>query len=112
MVYTEPGEKGGEGMSDTVKHSPGPWRWIDRDGSDLGTIVSGQDVVCHFGNNEQFYPSEGQEPSYHDRLLFCAAPDMLEALKDALKVADSGESDIRGINWKQIEAAIAKADGT
>lgn len=37
--------------------------------------------------------------------------DMRGALEDAKRVADSGESDIRGLDWDAIEAALQKASG-
>ncbi len=102
------------------KHTKGPWTWIDGEGSELGAIMSGQKTICDFGNREQYYPTEGSEPSLPDRNIMVAAPDLLEALKGLCRYNECWYIDSEDCATARREkpcqhciaiAAIAKAEG-
>jgi len=67
-----------------------PWRWdpkrgtYESDNQNVGGFVAGGAAVCHFGNAERYYPSEGEPPNEADRDLIAeyrtAAPDLARAL--------------------------------
>jgi hypothetical protein len=51
--------------------------------------------VCDFGNNEQYYPTEGVPPNAANSRLIAAAPDLLKQLQmcvTALEMAGLGDS--------------------
>ncbi|MGX5087105.1 hypothetical protein [Enterobacter sp. UPMP2052] len=78
-----------------MKHTPGPWYW---DSEGLGS----KDVLV-FGKG---YPFE--MTSKANKQLIAAAPDLLEALQDALHAYDKhGEHP----EWDFARAAISKALG-
>lgn len=104
------------------KHTPGPW-----------TLDAGKHRmwICRVGNNpddpEIWSAHENKEgipwpfgDKHADALLIAAAPDMLEALKDALLCMESATK-IRDPNWDGsatltspigvARTAIAKAEG-
>lgn len=62
------------------KPTPGPWRFEEERGEDMGGFYAGEDIVCHFGDSTQFYPSEGIPPSEANARLIAAAPDLLKAV--------------------------------
>ena len=81
--------------------TPAPWRWLDAaenaakfGESDMARLVGPLydekiehewdriQLVCHFGNNEQYYPTEGCEPNDADKRLIAAAPDLLLELQN------------------------------
>lgn len=57
--------------------SPGPWWWSDRadaSSENLGAFVDANgNEVCNFGNGEQYYPTEGEEPSAADGEFIASA---------------------------------------
>lgn len=99
-----------------MAHTPGPWRYHrDKDtGYALHSYVWGPTVSVHCagGNLDHYEP---------DMLLIAAAPDLLDALKEADRALKYYEwynnpksgwalpenSSLRGV----VEAAIAKAEG-
>ena len=71
-----------------MTRSPGPWVWeLDPDWNNNGdeggikSVPTGE-LVCHFGDSTQYYPTSGAPPDEADRALICAAPDLYAALKD------------------------------
>jgi len=99
-----------------AQHTPGPW-----------TIVpygDGDSLVIHADESEWricFMATPGQSPGAMDRIeanarLVAAAPDMLEALKDALQmIAGLTPLPMEGLeDWvlQALEATRAKADAT
>jgi hypothetical protein len=68
------------------QHTPAPWEWTDGNDFNDNLRLVGKDgeLICHFGNREAYYPTEGEEPSEEDQRLIAAAPDLLEAAKMAL----------------------------
>lgn len=86
----------------TDKHTSGPW-WAE------GNSIWGKEHGYTVEVAEFYFPDENEWQS-QDLLLMTAAPDMLDALREA-------KSEMRdwGIDhpvMKQIDAAIAKATGT
>lgn len=99
-----------------VQHTAGPWR-VAEDGDIVA--AGGVHVVC-FGHDYDDYGyigAEFPEPDDSDLYrarqdanarLIAAAPDLLQALKDALRLADlQGQPRVVGI----MQLAIAKAEG-
>ena len=93
------------------KHTPGPWRWDDGDcEDDMPRLMAPSGKVCHFGNAMQYYPTEGKPPSNSDARLIAAAPELLEALKQALEECIWPNERLSDVHDKAC-AAIAKAEG-
>jgi hypothetical protein len=91
-----------------TKHTPGPWSFLKAStwDSDLGGFFGPNgEEVCGFGDDTQYYPTEGVAPSPADMALMLAAPDLLEALK-ALRM-QCRFPDLKVMADK----AIAKAEG-
>lgn len=102
-----------------AKFTKGPWVWVDKllqgrakyaGPYDNGGFVSADgEMVCWFGDAEQYYPSDGEAPSDEDKHLIAAAPDMYEALE---LVAKSGAfSCFEDAMWDAVNDALAKARG-
>jgi len=72
-------------------------------------LVSKDGEVCNFGDCERYYPSEGEPPSLPDCRLIAAAPEMLDALRDALEFLEDWEDLSGGPAARKVRAAIAKA---
>ena len=103
-----------------MKHTPGPWVYINLDGENGGigglinTLPESDDhraIADLWRRNEGTTMSEEDEANAH---LIAAAPDMYEALKAAtsvLKAAKYGQSHIPRdvITWAV--DALAKAEG-
>lgn len=65
--------------------TPGPWVWSLSDLYDVGTIEAKQGaMVCDFGNDRDYYPTEGRAPKNADREQILAVPNLLIE-RDALK---------------------------
>ena len=102
------------------KHTAGPWRLEGRSfypKGRVGFIVS--HGVCPEGDGPAGYvcrvePMFSDGPSEADARLIASAPDLLEALTEALdserRRRDAGETYVVSI-IAQMEAAIAKATG-
>lgn len=64
------------------KGTPGPWEWFRPGGKFLPVLRdSNRNEVCNFGNAEDYYPTEGEEPGPEDALLISKAPEMLAMLE-------------------------------
>ncbi len=99
-----------------AKHTPGPWRVTE---SNLRKVVS--------DSLDGFDPLAGENViggawtgprAYANARLIAAAPDLLEALEDALSgwhYIRTYHGDLYGVGWVRVEnaatAAIAKAKG-
>jgi hypothetical protein len=87
-----------------MKHTPGPWEWVGRDleAGDYETVIETEvscGTYCYGG-------SPVVKVSAADKLLIAAAPDLLEALRGVLSIADPARRSSR-----LARAAIAKATG-
>lgn len=101
------------------QHTPGPWEWVGTAEGWYkvgGVEAADGSTVMHFGDDEAYYPTEGQPPGNADRHLILAAPDLLAACERML--ADLKERQETKMcsraSWEQeadLRAAIAKAKG-
>ncbi len=65
-----------------IDEAPKPWIWIPRIDNDLPKLVRADgSVVCSFGNDEQYYPTQGEPPNGPDGQLMAAANVLLHALR-------------------------------
>jgi hypothetical protein len=104
-----------------MKHTPGPWYWIEGGRNDMPILTSDAGRVCHFGNNRSYYPNEGDPPEEPDAQLIAAAPDLLEAVKLVIAWYEAEDDHSKADFYQRIEmcreseaacrAAIAKATG-
>jgi len=104
-------------MNETT-YTPGPWRWYTPDDGTSNAMLVGprfdpnatylkrEHEVCNFGDREQFYPTDGTEPSDADKALIAAAPDLLAACLRFLNPTDEGP-----MLDTIIRAAVGKALG-
>lgn len=94
---------GRNGAQDHGKHTPGPW--ID----EMELPVATRQVAAFSGDGNRTLCVRIQSFNLEaDARLIAAAPDMLEALKQAEQQIDYGQIDAA---HRIIIAAIAKADG-
>lgn len=90
--------------------SPGPWRWKPVDQLDRGGYPSEMPIlldcngkeVCNFGDDTQYYPTEGTPPGAEDAALIVSAPDMLALIRKLSTWRPCGlegqiEDDVAGI---------------
>ena len=110
-------------MADTVKHTSGPWEYIDATKSakykfaPTCVIKAGDKQVASFSwnDNSPWFPT--REQSQANALLIAAAPDLLEVAKETLRlfrynVEDAADAaDFAAEVELKLEAAIAKATG-
>lgn len=106
-----------------TKHSPRPWVWVDRllqghakyaGPHDRGGFIDANgEMVCWFGDGEQYYPTDGEPPSDDDKRLISAAPDLLAS---CLWLKGYAEAQVRRHpdapdtpQWQALLDAIAKA---
>jgi hypothetical protein len=87
----------------TAKHTPGPWKAHDDDGT--GTLPCVLSDKVNAGGN--FYVAQCNV--FADAQLIAAAPELLEALKTLLNWANAAS--LNEIPCKVAEAAVAKAEG-
>lgn len=99
-------------MTDTVKHTPGPWfaKW-SRYREGVFFVQAGMPsnrILARFDGD-----GDGPDAqSIADARLIAAAPDMLEALKAAFVFTEEVKMNDRQLEaFKLMEAAIAKAEG-
>jgi len=54
--------------------TPGPWRWEDGEGIDVGRFVgSNGKIICDFGASEYYHPTEGTRPEWNDEKFIAEA---------------------------------------
>ena len=96
-------------MNTEQKHTPGPWRVGDGSfviGNHPAPGITGSDDVHHYGGHLIC-----ESVSQANARLIAAAPELLEAAKQALQVfVDQGWDDDLSAA-KSLKAAIAKAEG-
>lgn len=92
-------------------HTPGPW-WTTDDGiRDSGGYIAHTNSVLTYERQDERYAREIVQREA-DKKLIAAAPDLLEALKDALSIFEFGDDDktVLAPKWvARARAAIAKA---
>ena len=88
-----------------MSYTPGPWTARDQGegprGKSLGIVISGRNHLPLF-----FLPRGKPEEGMANAYLVAAAPDLLEALKGVIRVADRETTE-----FNAARAAIAKAEG-
>jgi hypothetical protein len=64
-----------------MKHTPGPWKYIEEPGAELSRIVSAERLICGIPNE-----SDRNEVLQNrcDAALIAAAPELFEALQELL----------------------------
>ena len=92
------------------KHTPGPWITEQSSRTDIYIIsqsVEARNKWVATACNHEFHPTEeeNRRNQYNARLI-AAAPDLLEALKDAVEIIEG-----TGLDASVQRAAIAKATG-
>jgi len=100
------------------KFTPGPWDWMTCSfpTTSMRIVEPRAIVTCqktHKNIATLEYSEDAEETNSNARLI-AAAPDMYEALKEALTVIDQSEHAL-GIERDAVDAikmALAKADGT
>ena len=106
----------------SAKHTPGPWSWAETSSSmNMPCLTSPSGEICNFGDDTQYYPTEGIPPNEANARLIAAAPELLEAAKLVLAWYEA-EDNHAGTDFYQriqmcrdseaaVRAAIAKATG-
>lgn len=94
------------------KGTKGPWCFKRKDDdTDNGGLYNLEgNLVCHFGDSEQYYPTDGTPPDEDDMALITAAPDLLEALQGVINKWTFGPA-YNAPEFVAARAAIAKALG-
>lgn len=98
-----------------VKHTPGPWkvREMARGGEIRGYFVAAPDVNGFaydaeiLGEDEYRDEQTGMARWRADAHVAAAAPELLEALK----AIQDAVPDLNDALWRQVDAAISKAEG-
>jgi hypothetical protein len=86
-------------------HTPGPWRWVQDDAETTIDLrgPDDRDVLSIYESH-----GGGQRPTEADGHLIAAAPELLAACKNALRLLDTMANTQAA---KVLVAAIAKAEG-
>ena len=80
------------------KHTKGPWEYLPGNGSECGAITSKTGWVCDFFD----------DPSPEDARLIAAAPELLEALEEALPMLHTSD-ELPMSYYKDKPGALGKA---
>jgi len=101
---------------DDMKHTPAPWIFYvdEKHSNDMGRIIGlNETEICGFGDSSPYDAAEGFIPRKEDLALILAAPELLEALIEAVneykKLPHSLGYDFTHL--PKMEKAIAKAMG-
>lgn len=68
------------------KITKGPWCIKEKEKYSEELIViqnEAEEIICDFGDEEQYYPTQGTEPNDEDLKAILAIPEMLEVIKAA-----------------------------
>lgn len=90
------------------KHTPGPWFMSP---THMGKAW---DIGAEDGSNIALVHSEAEQGSWesvNNAILICAAPDLLEALRDLYDAVRSFDSNDFYFDLRAASSAIAKAEG-
>jgi len=108
------------------KHTPGPWRFLEaddhnRDDNSCRPITicgPADDDLANVYSSDDSTVSISREETVANARLIAAAPNLLEAAKDALsgwRYIRSQHGDLSGVGWDRVEdalrAAIRAAEG-
>lgn len=93
-----------------IKHTPGPWKWVELEF--CGKYHELQDqfgvVICDDGSASGEYSPEIDVNGANARLI-ASAPELLEALEEVVQWLELGDHE--GQMHSKARAAIAKAKG-
>lgn len=88
-----------------MKHTPGPWEWVDNKGW-FGLIgLVGSDGTRVLGDDPEL------NHDTPDGCLIAAAPELLEALQKAVMWDGWDQEGVTAVWLEQAQTAIAKATG-
>ena len=105
-------------------HTPGPWTVESKDGSSVSTTVPmaetrthgyrvGAQFICDLNDGEYHEYQDGAEQLANARLI-AAAPELLEALQELVRLGTSGTGYVSA-SWieahEAARAALSKATG-
>lgn len=94
-------------MTETVKHTPAPWEWKDDDKDEFGNYRLSPGILATALPDGTPW---GDDIDKANARLIAAAPDLLEALKNTLQIAEAYYSGTHS-KWREFaRAAIAKAE--
>jgi hypothetical protein len=70
----------------------GPFTCINKPECHIGGLIVGKELVCHFGDDKPYYPSEGEPPSPANIVRMCACWNKLAEHDDleAVEVVPKG----------------------
>ena len=94
----------------SAQHTPGPWKVLEHSWSDTSIVAEGFDHgICLLDINHATEESQEADEALMaaNARLISAAPDLLEALRGVLRVADRAT-----VEFDAARAAIAKATGS
>lgn len=107
-------------MSDLLKHTPGPWEVSVCSIWDVEVVANGG-TVCQINNKGDWFPTgDGVQSGRSgnriaaDARLIAAAPELLEAAKEAREALQPFLTEEPAAEWtaaRMLDAAIAKATG-
>ncbi|MCZ7856039.1 hypothetical protein O9X81_05385 [Agrobacterium salinitolerans] len=106
-------------MTDTVKHTPGPWKWFGNASSNhvyLATTHSGRRYVMDFvrwgmrGAQPRFQPAKGGMIDAKDLLQFEVGDRDIVGIDAAKKDGSVYRYDVRGINCADARLIAAAPD--
>lgn len=95
------------------KGTKGPWCFKRKDDdTDNGGLYNLEgNLVCHFGDSEQYYPTDGTPPDEDDTALITAAPDLLAVLQSIVELQTRGYIVLGEKYTAAMNDAITKALG-
>lgn len=76
------------------KITKGPWCIKEKGKYSEELIViqnEAEEIICDFGDEEQYYPTQGTEPNDEDLKAILAIPEMLEVIKAARITIDTSD---------------------
>lgn len=101
-------------MANKLDHSPTPWKWVPSEHpypceGPLGKVVDANgEEVMNFGDNTQYYPTQGSEPSEGDLKFMLRAVNALptDVMKCVVDLTKTDEYENRLIPDSDFEIAL------
>jgi hypothetical protein len=89
------------------KGTKGKWFWNESHGNKLASLQNEYgSEICNFGNDTNYYPTEGVEPDIYDKKLIASAPEMFEMLK---RIEDTkGNIAVNDAIWIEMKQLLTK----
>lgn len=74
---------------ENFKGTKGKWHWVEYTSNELPELQNEYNQkICGFGNNYDYYPTEGTPPNKYDALLIQKSPELLKMLGKVLIEVD------------------------